>query len=75
LTLKTPQINDQTYTIGELSKEWTYTQLQFAEMKPLCPYKLSFSFSNDLPAFVNQQKAGDTTKLSARSMDRGHATT
>jgi hypothetical protein len=73
LTLKTPQIADQTYTIGELSKEWTYTQVQFAEMEPLCPYKLSFSFSDNLPPFI-EQITGITPKLTARSMDRGDAT-
>jgi hypothetical protein len=72
LTLNTSQIADQTYTIGELSKEWTYTQ-QFAKMEPLCPYKLSFSFSNNLPSFM-QQITGITPKLTARSMDRADAT-
>jgi hypothetical protein len=72
LTLNTPYISDQFYTIGDLSKEWTYTQ-QFAKMEPLCPYTLSFSYSNNLPAFI-VQTAGITSKLTARSRDRGDAT-
>jgi len=73
LTLKTPKINDQTYTIGEPLKEWNYTQVKFVEMEPLCHYKLSFSFSNNLPAFI-EQITGITPKLTARSMDRADAT-
>ncbi len=49
------------------------TVQQFAEMEPLCPYKLSFSFSDNLPAFM-QQITGITPKLTARSMDRADAT-
>lgn len=72
MTLNTPYIEDQVYTIGDYPKEWTYDKF-FATMAPLCPYTLSFSFSSSLPAFV-VETPGTTTKLTALSLDRSDAT-